>query len=217
MPELSKDWNESKRSIGAGISVAGKLSQVLPWPFDKVGELFNEQLEIYQNTQKNIINFRARLSKVAESVENYGIPPLVFIIDELDRCRPDYAISLLERLKHLFNVEGIFFILAIDREQLNSSVTAAYGEGIDTDGYLRRFIDVPYSLPQPSIGNFCNFLFDSFKMQRSFSSQESGEEEKKIFIEGFSSLSKTLGFSLRKIEQCFTIMSKKPRSKLRGI
>jgi len=64
--------------------------------------------------------------------------PLIFFIDELDRCRPDYALQLLEKAKHLFNIDGIIFILALDRDQIGHSLKSIYGEGLDVDGYLRR-------------------------------------------------------------------------------
>jgi len=88
--------------------------------------------------------------------------PLYFFIDELDRCRPTYAIELLERVKHLFNVPGIVFVLSIDIEQLSQSVKTIYGTGMDTDGYLRRFIDLEYNLKEPDPGKFCDFLIEKF-------------------------------------------------------
>lgn len=65
---------------------------------------------------------------VAECQEKLGKKyPILIMIDELDRCRPDYVISLLERIKNLFEVEGIFFVLAIDKEQLYSVVEHIFG------------------------------------------------------------------------------------------
>ena len=71
------------------------------------------------------------------------------MIDELDRCRPSYAVELLEVAKHLFEVEHIVFVLAINRAQLAHSIRALYGIGFDADGYLRRFVDVDFVLPEP--------------------------------------------------------------------
>ena len=59
---------------------------------------------------------------------------LLIIIDELDRCRPSFAIETLEVVKHLFDVEGIVFMFAVDIEQLSSSVKSVYGEGINAYG-----------------------------------------------------------------------------------
>ena len=64
--------------------------------------------------------------------------PLLFIIDELDRCRPTFAIELLERVKHIFDVPNIAFVFGINRDELVKSLESVYG-GIDAGTYLRRF------------------------------------------------------------------------------
>ena len=72
---------------------------------------------------------------------------LLIIIDELDRCRPSFAIETLEVVKHLFDVEGIVFMFAVDIEQLSSSVKSVYGEGINAYGYMGRFFDYISKMP----------------------------------------------------------------------
>ena len=88
---------------------------------------------------------------LAESREG---KPLVLMIDELDRCRPSYAIALLEGAKHLFMVDRVVFVLAVDRVQLAHSVKVLYGDTFDAEGYLRRFFDVDYRLPFPRRDDF---------------------------------------------------------------
>ena len=73
--------------------------------------------------------------------------PVVVVIDELDRCRPLYAIELLEVAKHLFSVEIIVFVLAINLRQLGHSIKAVYGSDFDSHEYLERFIDITIPLP----------------------------------------------------------------------
>ena len=75
--------------------------------------------------------------------------PLVFIVDELDRCRPIFALSLLERIKHFFAVPGVHFVLGAHLRQLRNSVVAAYGSGIDATTYLEKFIQVTVHLSDP--------------------------------------------------------------------
>ena len=93
------------------------------------------------------------LGTLAENVRKWSGKPLVVIVDELDRCRPTFAIETLERIKHLFNVENIVFVLGIDRVQLESSIHAVYGE-IDAQGYLQRFIDVEFVLSRKPLKEF---------------------------------------------------------------
>ena len=76
-----------------------------------------------------------------------GDRPLVVVIDELDRCRPSYAAELLEVAKHLFTVDHIVFVLAVNRSELAHSIRALYGSEFDAQGYLRRFFDVDFQLP----------------------------------------------------------------------
>ncbi len=78
-------------------------------------------------------------------------PPIVIFIDELDRCRPTYAVKLLEEIKHLFDVPGLVFLLAINGDQLAYSVSGAYGAGFNGRAYLRRFIDREYKLAEPGL------------------------------------------------------------------
>lgn len=86
--------------------------------------------------------------------------PLVIIIDELDRCRPDYAVRTLEAIKHFFNIPNMVFVLAIDREQIESAISVLYGKKIEdhSSEYLRKFIDYDFYLPYPNPSNFLNML-----------------------------------------------------------
>lgn len=67
---------------------------------------------------------------------------LVFVVDELDRCRPDYALKTLEIIKHLFQAEYVSFVLGANFTALESSVKFAYGETIDSEKYLKKFITI---------------------------------------------------------------------------
>lgn len=75
--------------------------------------------------------------------------PLILVIDELDRCRPDYALSLLEVVKHFFAVKGVRFVLGVNLEALEHSVRQRYGAGVDAGLYLQKFVHLKLSLPQP--------------------------------------------------------------------
>jgi KAP family P-loop domain len=99
-------------------------------------EIFKEQKSIYAD-------LKAQLDLFANAVKKQfqGKSKIVVLIDELDRCRPSYAIDMLERIKHIFDIEGYIFVLAIDRQQLNASVRHTFGVNTDTEEYLGRFID----------------------------------------------------------------------------
>lgn len=73
--------------------------------------------------------------------------PLVVVVDELDRCRPDYALALLETIKHFFSVPNVHFILGVNLAALGHSVRVRYGSAFEAERYLRRFISISMRLP----------------------------------------------------------------------
>jgi len=76
-----------------------------------------------------------------------GHRPLVVVIDELDRCRPDYALSVLEVIKHFFTVPFVHFVLGVNSAALQDSVRVRYGASFNAEEYLRRFITLSIRLP----------------------------------------------------------------------
>ena len=94
-------------------------------------------------------------NQLSESIPNH---PLVFAIDELDRCRPSYAVELLEVAKHLFSVNNVVFVLVINQLELAQSVKALYGQTFDAEGYLQRFFDLDFRLPDPDRSRFVDAL-----------------------------------------------------------
>lgn len=88
-------------------------------------------------------------SLVTVSEEDEPAKPLVIIIDELDRCRPDYALSMLEVMKHFFAVDGVHFVLGVNLKELENSVKARYGQGIKAGQYLQKFVHVKMPIEKP--------------------------------------------------------------------
>ncbi len=161
------------------------------------GNLAEDAVKAFQITKSKIVEFKALLAKVL--AERRSEFPLVIFVDELDRCRPTYAIELLERIKHLFDQKGIVFVLAMDREQLCHSIGAVYG-GIDAAGYLRRFIDLEYSLRMPSKDSYVKNLFAVFGIQSFFDNRSALVEREQLF-KVFLRLMDLFDFGLREIEQ----------------
>ena len=135
---------------------------------EKIWEDFaDESMSQYGQAKTAITEFREALQAAAgassERAEN--ATPLVVVIDELDRCRPSYAVELLEALKHLFSVEGVVFVLALNRDELVHSVRALYGTGFDAPVYLRRFIDIDLRLPDADREAFIDARLHSLQGQ----------------------------------------------------
>lgn len=104
----------------------------------------DDLLERFQDTLANVVE--SAYHKISEA-ENTKEKPLVFIIDELDRCRPDFALQLLEKVKHVFSVPRVTFLLVNNPDQLEESVRATYGAGIDANRYLHKFFTISMLLP----------------------------------------------------------------------
>ena len=114
-------------------------------------QLFDE----YPQARQSVNEFRSDLQRMADALwETSGQRPLVVLIDELDRCRPPYAIELLETCKHIFSIDHVVFILAVNRSQLAHSVRVLYGAEFDAQGYLGRFFDHEIVLPSPDRHKF---------------------------------------------------------------
>jgi len=175
---------------------------------DKFAEKFAEDsINEYQDMKNTIASFKNELADFANTVfedDNTIQKPIVIFIDELDRCRPSFAIELLENVKHLFSVPGFVFVLGIDNEQLGHSIKSIYGSGMDSDGYLKRFFDLEFKLPDPDPELFAKFLSKKFKFKNYFKDGDS----KQVFSEPhlvntFVSFSKKYSLSLRAQVKCF--------------
>lgn len=130
-----------------------------------VASLAEHRLSHYGEAKQAITKFKETLQGVANTLsERRDGQPLVVIIDELDRCRPSYAIKLLETAKHLFAVDRVVFVLAVNRAELAQSVRALYGSGFDSKGYLRRFFDLDFRLPEPNRAAFIDTLLNNIRI-----------------------------------------------------
>ena len=86
-------------------------------------------------------------SLLTAAAKSWSDRPVVVMVDELDRCSPDYAVEVLQLLEHVFNTEHVVFVVAVNQSELIHSIRSFYGEGFNAEGYLERFFD--YILPLP--------------------------------------------------------------------
>lgn len=103
----------------------------------------------------NITEKTERNKNIQELINNYFndmLPEhgdrLIIFIDELDRCNPNYAVRLLERIKHYFNNENITFVFSINKEQLRHTIKQHYGNDFNSYKYLDRFFDLTIDIPK---------------------------------------------------------------------
>lgn len=79
---------------------------------------------------------------------------LVVFIDELDRCKPSYAVRLLERIKHYFSNDQITFVFSVNTNELQHTIRKYYGNDFNASRYLDRFFDLRIALPLPNMERF---------------------------------------------------------------
>lgn len=111
---------------------------------DEAEELIRARLDELAE-RKEVLQHLKKL--LADHIKKAKGQKVVVIVDELDRCSPAFAIRLLERLKHLFDIEGVVFLLLWNRGQIKQAVEAFYGSGTDGAMYLDKFIDYPVAIP----------------------------------------------------------------------
>lgn len=130
----------SKRVIGIDVVDVGKKGFQL---FKKVKSNTKMELnaEYSENIEKDINKVVKALNRLSATV------PVIFIVDELDRCVPLHAIRTLERLHHIFSkVHSSVTIISINEQQLKNTVVQMFGTNISFESYLRKFIDFRINL-----------------------------------------------------------------------
>ena len=203
------DWRGTLRAIAEGLTehVSGVKADELR-ENDKTPEY--RVLDRYLADSQSRTALRTALSTFAKQVFDITGKPVIFIIDELDRCRPTFAIEVLERVKHLFNIDQMIFVLGIDRKQLGTSIQSVYGN-IGVENYLHRFVDLDLQLPLFPQKEFFDAAWERYGLSEYLGkkSKESGSDIEKNeganFKQIFSELCKLHRFTLREIEQSFKI------------
>ena len=162
------------------------------------------QLSRYQDERESVEKFRTVLQEMAATLsDSRDGRPLVVVIDELDRCRPSYAIELLEVAKHLFTVDHIVFALAVNRAELAQSVRALYGTSFDAEGYLRRFFDVDFRLPESDREAFIEATLKAIQIDNYFNrtKDKDGRQDAAVVRDLLKSFFGTPDLNLRRVAQ----------------
>lgn len=106
-------------------------------------------------------NLHNQISEYLETVIEERGNRIVIFVDELDRCRPSFAIQLLERIKHYFTNDRVTFVFSVNCEALQYTIRKFYGEEFDASRYLDRFFDISMALPPINTEDFLRFIGES--------------------------------------------------------
>lgn len=186
IPDISGKWADLASALHTTVS-------------DSAEKLIQAKIDEYIAEQSSLTVFRDRLAEIAASEEK----PIVFFIDELDRSSPAFAVALLERLKHFFEVPNLAFVLLIHRNQLHETIRGVYGQNTDAAAYLHKFVHLFLTLPvrrttpKKELHLMQNFISNSLKRHKL--NNEAAIHH--LFTEQFSLRSYAASLSLRDMEK----------------
>lgn len=157
--KLKKEFTDFIKSVSGN---AGKGMVVVSYAITKsifkkkfdvdIDDIKNNLKEIQEedvdndllNEYKKFHKYKTTIKKKMNDICNERIQ--VFIIDELDRCKPNFAMETLEIVKHFFDIKNCVFIISVDKIQLEESIKTIYGSGINSEKYFSKLFDYQFNL-----------------------------------------------------------------------
>ena len=188
----------------------GKYAADIPDDFKDGMEVIEEGSDSFidqslESMIKDQVEAEKNLSTLKEALKEIAaINPVILLIDELDRCRPDFAVAMLETIKHVFDVENVQILLVTNAEQLKATIKHSYGNETNSHDYLYKFFKYQINLPTTS-KNEQNQSVDNnvtyFRKVVQDSEVIPKEFKENNFIYDISKFVNVSFLSLRKIEQ----------------
>jgi hypothetical protein len=197
-----------------GLKAGGKgvVGHLLKQDFTDVADDFDKEIKqisdkIIDSSVESLLKGHVEASKNLQALQSALTElakdkPITIFVDELDRCRPDYAVAILETIKHVFDVENVQFVLVTNSTQLRASINHCYGSEVNAQRYLDKFVGFSFVLPElvqshsnqlVAIAHYLNLIQSSETMRNSQLDQDSTFGLMKHII-------KVNSFSLREIE-----------------
>ena len=167
-----------------------------------LGDQAQMSLEEYWEQEKGRSAAMEQFRNALESMASTGKDnKVIIVIDELDRCRPDYALEVLEIIKHFFSVDNVHFVLGVNLEVLENIISVRYGNEIDANAYLQKFIQIKLELPDevehPAYQNWDVWLY----LERLIKQLEISEQIGNSLKFQIELVARTNSITLRQIEQ----------------
>lgn len=145
--------------------------------FHKKDSLFGDTCDILKNqiekkrglrsiieAEKMKEDFRKLLDALyGEKMNKSESGRILIVIDELDRCKPDYAVKILERIKHFVDLEKVFFVYCLNKVELCKSIECFYGRDLESTMYLNKFFDTTYDLNIKDVSSYFYQIAGEFR------------------------------------------------------
>ena len=143
--ELQQIMNDDQEARSVAETVTDTANTIASHTIDATVEaLLKEQIE----AEKNLETLKACLKELAAD------KPIILFIDELDRCRPDYAVDMLEVIKHVFDIENVKVVLVTNTKQLRAAINHRYGAEVEAQEYLDKFLKYSFALPDKVVDRY---------------------------------------------------------------
>lgn len=207
--ELADLW----ASDGAGESAESSSKILDAVTTDRaLDKLFTKTLQQHADRIAAVSKLKKHLQNLLDQIQRHStaVAPMFVFIDELDRCRPSYAIELLEGIKHLFDVHGICFCVSTNLPQLSASIKGVYGSEFDARMYLKRFFAFEYRLPEPDYRKYADLLTArslllSRRILTSGVTDAKGDSVEARVARSFAFVAESFAMDLRSQKQVFLI------------
>lgn len=164
-------FNQKKGFIESLLKSASHIVKgITPIDVESIFNGIKEFSGINDTTPLTEIEFIEQMDSQVNSFLDYicegQYDKLVIFIDELDRCKPSFAVELLEIIKHYFNHDKVIFVLSTNLKEFQHCIKQYYGEGFDGWKYLDRFIDIRLTLPKITVEEYCKYLWNNLPNDR---------------------------------------------------
>ena len=167
---------------------------------EKASEWIGEKIDEYTTSKTVTLEFKTKLADYAKEQEN----PIVIFIDELDRCKPTFAVNLIERIKHYFDVPNVVFILLLNKEQLENAIKGVYGINTDASKYLDKFINFYFNLPKNNSSEYSEQIKMTNFIKLTMLKYKFGNDNES-FITWLNKWIPYFKLSLRDVEKCIAL------------
>jgi len=170
---------------------------------DLVGGFIEDRIKEHAKDVEFTKSFKELLSRLPAQLGTNEEQPLVVIVDELDRCKPTYAVELIEKIKHIFSVENVVFLLVLNMEQLEEAIRCVYGQRIDAHTYLQKFVNIEAKLPKRTDDRYPSDLSAYAQKLLQLHQLETWGDNRNI-VDCLAPLAHHFNLSLRQLEKVFT-------------
>lgn len=189
--ELESKFKSILKIIGGGL-----VSKAINFVGEKTGVDFQQVVDVIENGNEDsakeleqkysfdkYLTFKKTLQALRKTILSLSKEKtIIFVVDELDRCLPEYAIKVLERLHHMFDgIYNLQLIISLDKLQFGHVITQIYGKDTNVDKYLAKFIDFEMKLDEGNLNDEFNIKFDYYLQNFDYINSATGNQDVKHF------------------------------------